>query len=480
LRGIKGTPVLLGLKRILLAISVAGVSVSTSLLYASTAGGAKKLFLNIDFAQFRGDSSASFVEVYYCFGAGQLHYLNDGRKFSAAAILSLRAVDQQTNAVVLQRKWKVPHSVTDTAALGESKNLVGVLGAWLKPAHYILRVTGFDMNDEKNRDSLDVPMRLQVFPRDSLSLSDVEFCSSIRQIPADTSNIFYKNTLEVIPNPSVLYGTGLPMVLYYVEVYNLFCKVKGGEYACAMSVYDAAGHEVLRQSHKKRRVHDSSVEVGTISVGKLKSGTYTFRFVLKDSMAEEQAVSSKKFFVYNPGAAGLAVDSAAGPHEEYLSSEYALMDEKALDEEFECVHYVALGDEVDRYEHLTGVNSKRQFMYEFWKRRDPDPTTIENEVKKEYLARVEHANLNFRGGMKEGWKTDRGRVYVVYGPPDEIERHPNEMNTKAYEIWYYHSLQGGVEFDFIDRSGFFDYILVNSTCRNEIRDDNWQQRLNTQ
>jgi hypothetical protein len=54
------------------------------------------------------------------------------------------------------------------------------------------------------------------------------------------------------------------------------------------------------------------------------------------------------------------------------------------------------------------------------------------------------------------------------------------MGTKAYEIWQYHSLQGGVEFDFIDRSGFSNYLLVNSTYRGEVRDDNWRQQLSTQ
>jgi len=66
----------------------------------------------------------------------------------------------------------------------------------------------------------------------------------------------------------------------------------------------------------------------------------------------------------------------------------------------------------------------------------------------------------------------------VYGNPDEIDRHPNETDMKPYEVWSYHSLEGGVEFDFIDKTGFDDYQLVNSTERNEIHDDNWQQYLN--
>ncbi|CUS95440.1 hypothetical protein JGI14_11203 [Candidatus Kryptonium thompsonii] len=65
-------------------------------------------------------------------------------------------------------------------------------------------------------------------------------------------------------------------------------------------------------------------------------------------------------------------------------------------------------------------------------------------------------------------------IKAVDGPPDEYERHPSEVDSKPYEIWYYHNIEGGVEFVFVDKSGFSDYILVHSTKRNEIRDDNWR------
>jgi len=446
-------------------------------VYASAAGRSERLFLNVDFAHFRGDSTRSFVEVYYSFSVGQLHYLKEGDNFSSAAKFDLSILEPQSNAVVFQKSWRVPHSVTDTALLERNKSLVGIVGVWVKPDRYVLRLAGVDLNDEKNRDSLDMPMNLRAFPVDSLSVSDLELCSSIRQIPLDSTNIFYKNTLEVIPNPSVLFGAGLPIMYYYVEIYNLMNKVKDGEYAYAVSVLDAVGHEVIGQSRTKRRVHDSSVEVGTINLGKLKSGTYTLRFSLNDSMAQQQTTSSKKFFVYNPRVTGPAEQAETGLRQDYMASEYALMDEKALDREFDYARYIAHSDEIDRFKLLTDVDAKKKFMYEFWKRRDPDPSTNENELKKEYLARVDFVNLNFRTGTKEGWRTDRGRIYIMYGQPDELERHPNEIDSKAYEIWYYHSLQGGVEFDFIDRSGFSDYILVNSTHRSEIRDDNWQRQL---
>jgi hypothetical protein len=77
---------------------------------------------------------------------------------------------------------------------------------------------------------------------------------------------------------------------------------------------------------------------------------------------------------------------------------------------------------------------------------------------------------------REGYRTDRGRVYIVYGPPDDIERHPNESDTKPYEIWTYNSIQGGVEFDFLQKVQGSDYELVNSTVRSELHDDTWMQQ----
>jgi hypothetical protein len=78
---------------------------------------------------------------------------------------------------------------------------------------------------------------------------------------------------------------------------------------------------------------------------------------------------------------------------------------------------------------------------------------------------------------RDGWKTDRGRVYILYGEPDEIRRYPSTQNSRPYETWLYRQLENGVEFDFIDRSGFGDYVLVNSTKRGEIQDDQWDRQL---
>lgn len=432
--------------------------------------------MSLDYAVYRGDAERNFVEFYYSFGSNQLSLQRDNDQLFVAAKLHLWIRDSAADSTVVDRAWQVRHRFTDPSDLESNRGLVGVLNFWLRPGQYWVMLTGNDVYDSANQDSLELPITVRPFPTDSLTISDVELCSMIRQIQPDSGNIFYKNTLEVIPNPSALYGTGLPMVYYYVEVYNLLKKTQTGDYVIVASVHDAVGTPVLSQRRLKRRVHNSSVEVGAMNVSQLKSGTYSLKVTVNDTITGQSASSTKKFFVYNPNVVA-AEQPGGGIREDYLESEYALMNEKEVEKEIEYIQYIAFGDEQAEFKRITDLVGKRRALFEFWKKRDPDPTTRINETKSEYLSRVEYANRNFRSAGKEGWRTDRGRVYIVYGPPNEYERHPSAIDTKSYEIWYYHNIQGGVEFVFVDKSNFADYILVHSTHRNELRDDNWRQQL---
>jgi hypothetical protein len=78
---------------------------------------------------------------------------------------------------------------------------------------------------------------------------------------------------------------------------------------------------------------------------------------------------------------------------------------------------------------------------------------------------------------RDGWQTDRGRVYLLYAEPDDVQRFPSSDNGKPYEIWNYNQIESGVVFVFIDRNGFGDYQLVHSTKRGELQDESWQKYL---
>ena len=127
----------------------------------------------------------------------------------------------------------------------------------------------------------------------------------------------------------------------------------------------------------------------------------------------------------------------------------------------EVLRYIAQNWEVDEISRLTTEPERAEYWEVFWKRRDPTPDTPQNEAQDDFYKRVQYANQHF-GVSGAGWKTDMGRVYIKYGPPDEVDRRPFNFDRPPEEIWYYY--RDRWTFVFVDRDGFGRYELVQTTA----------------
>jgi GWxTD domain-containing protein len=137
----------------------------------------------------------------------------------------------------------------------------------------------------------------------------------------------------------------------------------------------------------------------------------------------------------------------------------------------EDVVYIISPEERCAFLHLATDEEREHFIEQFWSRRAPDPTSLDNSFKREHYGRIVFANERFTGQLP-GWKTDRGRVYVTFGPPDSIEWHqpgetigrpPQAVVETYWEGWHYDYIEGmgeNVEFGFVDSSGSGDYHLA--------------------
>jgi GWxTD domain-containing protein len=220
----------------------------------------------------------------------------------------------------------------------------------------------------------------------------------------------------------------------------------------------------------------SSVEVGRFDVTSLYGGQYFLEIEATDLMTKQTSSVIQLFSIDNPEKVVVALEEskpAETNDELYSDSRYDIMVEEELDLEFEMAKYIADRKEKKTYKKLK-ITAKRDFLKEFWAKRDSDPSTELNEFRKDYLTRAKYVNETL-GSMGAGWKTDRGRVILLYGLADEVERHTLTSQSKPYQIWRYFSVEGGVEFIFVDRQLFGNFQLVHSTARNEIRDQNWER-----
>lgn len=164
------------------------------------------------------------------------------------------------------------------------------------------------------------------------------------------------------------------------------------------------------------------------------------------------------------------------------------------------IRYIANKNEEERFRKITKSENIKLFLKSFWKNRDPSPKTSKNEFKQQYYKRIRYSKNNFSTGFEKGHKSDRGRIYILYGPPDEIENYPwsqfssdvlsdlgDEYNhtakaifgsdVYAIEIWLYYQPAGsfgsnkifssinpgGMKFVFADLGGYGGIQMIFST-----------------
>jgi GWxTD domain-containing protein len=145
---------------------------------------------------------------------------------------------------------------------------------------------------------------------------------------------------------------------------------------------------------------------------------------------------------------------------------------KWLDED---VRWIITDEELSAFKKLSNNAERDTFIEGFWQRRDPTPDTAENEYKEEHYRRIAYANEHYAAGMP-GWRTDRGRIYIMYGPPTSVDSHPmggpyqrsaeeggGQTETFPFEVWRYRYLEGigqEIEIEFVDDCGCGAYEMT--------------------
>jgi len=424
---------------------------------------------NVDFdaRRFSESDSSGRIEIYYCFYYKNMKMKEQDKQsfFNGQLLVKISSADR--NKLYLDKSY----TFEQKKEKGQSA-LIGLLKYSLANGQYLCELKGEDLNSINSSDSISFIFAITGF-NPNFSISDIQFASSLRK-SSDATSQFYKNNYEVIPNPSGIYGQTLPVLYFYSELYNLDRNVKSDFLDFDYYISNQYNEQVYSKRRKYPKMASSIVVAEAVNVSKYPSGSYTMTLTLSDSVSGIESQNSKRFTIVNPSVADTHSVLLA---KDVITSEFADMDDSELNDVFMFSKYIASKQEMDTWKILQNVTEKRNFLYDFWKRRDEDPGTPLNMYKNDYFERVEIAAKRFENMNMIGWKTDRGRVFCVYGEPDEIERYPNEGGSKPYEIWNYYSIEGGVIFVFAELFGFSDMTLIHSTKNGELNDPNWKKSI---
>ncbi len=441
------------------------------------------LLSGISYAEFKYDSTITEVEIYTSISSSKLLFRevkNDqdsGQSHLASEVrLRFEFRNLETDSVFYATD-NVPIGIADTGSLNETSRFVAVTRLLFKPGRYAAEIVASGGLAKVVTDSAKMRINVRAFPESQLNVSDVELCSAISGA-ASKGDPYYKNTLHVVPSPRAVYGMGMPDVAYYAEIYGLGRLNDTTEYSLTWNVVDTYGRVVKAHSLVKSGSSVSVVEIGSENISDLPSGKYAMEILVADSIRKQTASASRYFFVYNPYVKQPEV--AEGTNIDVLSSPFFAMGEKALDDIFHAANYLETPQQTNLYKKLTTVDAKRRFLAQFWAEKEKTAGPRGFNSWYEFDKRYKYANGKYKTAFRAGWLSDRGRVYIDYGPPDDIDRHASTSSGKPYQIWTYNSIEGGVIFVFVDMTGFNNYILIHSTKQGEVDDPDWQKYVQIQ
>lgn len=379
-------------------------------------------------ASFKGDSAGlARLEVYYQVYPYQLSFVRDEGQYKAR--YAINAVVKKDDKQIDAREREDMVAVESYAETkDESMFVVNGFVFHVEPGKYRLVAALTDLNASSTID-LETDLEVPDFTADKPSLSGIEFAREISSI--DEPSPFDKGAWRVIPAPSRRYGQGSYMLEFYYEYYDQF---QSDSVQFIYEIRTKRNDVVYSQAIDKPR-NESHAYADSISLEKLGPGPY-------DLIVAVPTGKKDKF-----------ITATGGFELVWSSSELVKNDFNAAVDQLQ---YIASAREMDDLRDLP-EDQRIAKWNEFWKSKDPSPGTEENELKSEYYRRLAYANRRFSVSNKLGWKTDMGMIHIIYGEPDDIERHPFDIDTKPYELWYYYNPRR--RFLFIDVRGYGEYEL---------------------
>ena len=436
-------------------------------LYMASAEAAH-LSLAVDAASFQYDATAAFVEVYY-----QIQDAWPAESLSAWAVQADMDI-YRNDSLYTQTSW------VDTSELKTGQTEISLTGRV-----YFLAIRGeYEIHltvQNKNTGESDLQVlkiSAEPYVPEHLLMSDIELASQIDYVSKENKgHPFYKNGLMISPIPSRVFGKQYLILYYYFEIYSIPDSLPGTGISIQTQILDSQNQpvsDIPARPVQKAINNPAIVEVGQLGLFPLSTGEYLLQVSLSTDDGSIHIMKEKPFYIFKDSP---RIEVAISSDDLYHLSPFIEMDSEQAEEQLDYIRYLASNSEKKIMKDIGNLDGKRRFLFNFWNGRDKNPMTPNNEKYEEYLSRIREADRRFTTMQREGWKTDRGRVFLIYGPPDDINHFPVTSERVPFEIWVYQLIEGGVEFIFADLSGYNEYQLIHSSKQGEVYNPQYEDLI---
>ena len=367
---------------------------------------------------YAGNENETLLDVYIKISYDELQFVKIKESYRASYEISVVIFDASGD----QQDGKIEKEMIEVEdfQLTNSREKFGVskLSFLLTEDSYRINIGVMDLETRKSgyrRFTISVPDYTK-----EAAISDILFLDSVTESDSGTVQMHPAISSDFISESSEFKA--------YYEIYGV-----KGKAVIVNKVTDLNGNTIYSDKFTRKPSDGVIREIVTIRKEKLKFNKYNF--VVEITLGEKTVSKSKTFQVRWFGMS------------------------ESITDFHKAVNYLRYITDKDEFESMRNADEKlkRLKFIEFWKKRDPSPETETNELMIEYYRRIRYSNEHF-STFQEGWKADMGMIFILFGHPNDIERHPFDIDSKPYEVWYYYDINRN--FVFQDFSGFGEYRLV--------------------
>jgi GWxTD domain-containing protein len=376
-----------------------------------------------DFLNFMDDDGQSRVDVFIQVPFAAVQFARNSAGFEGGYSVTVSIYMEDGETLYLEKLWNEKINVKSFGESSSKENFnLSYRSFKIKPGKYLIKTTVTDRDSRKDYTSKNYFNVREFTPKPSIS--DIMLIAQMKIV--DGNN-------RIIPNVSRNVSENKKEINIFFEIYSDSSTDCNIEYIVTnredKTLYESSGEQLINKGKTQVffTISDSTL---------LNIGNYILTVRLKDYEENILASTSKTFYSRWAGLPSTV---------------------KSIDEAIDQLVYIANPNEIEFMKNGKDDEEKTKRFIAYWKTKDPSPGNEENEVFQEYFGRVNFANEQFSHYV-EGWQTDRGMVFIILGPPNNVERHPFEYNAKPYEIWQYYEINRS--FTFLDETGFGDYRLI--------------------
>ena len=373
------------------------------------------------FSRFAENPEFRRLDIYIETVYDVIQFIRDGEGFSAALEINL-SISEKDGEMISR---KIEHEKLEVGTYAETNSassfLLHTFQEDIPPGEYEVSIVITDQESRRKSTSIQSVLIGQI-EKSQFAFSDLMLAKT-KEVDSQLNS-----PSSIIPSGRV--QNSIEELYYYFDLYRLDPSkiVKFSYY-----LEDRDNNIVLEDSVSIVGGERISLYTIPISIKNMNFGKY--KFVIDATCEGKNIRKETKLTINYKG----------------LPSSIAEID-TAIDQ----LIYVTDNEEITRLKSLPSSHKQIEFI-NFWNSRFPVHNSNKNGKMLEYYSRVEYANQNFKNAW-EGWKTDMGKIYIIFGPPSEVERHAFVEQGSPYEIWYYSNLNRS--FVFQDEIGFGNYRLI--------------------